>query len=57
MVVQEALRTACQGITTIIIASKLSSVINADRIIVLRKGKIVEKGIHEKLIERKRYYY
>ena len=57
MVVQEALKIASAGITTIIIASKLSSVINADKIIVLRKGRVVEKGTHEKLIERKRYYY
>jgi len=43
--------------TTIIITHKISSVIDADEIIVLDKGKILEKGTHLKLLEKEGLYY
>jgi len=43
--------------TSLIIAHRLSTVKNADEIIVLDKGEIVEKGTHSKLIERKGFYF
>ncbi|KAJ4190304.1 hypothetical protein NW755_005446 [Fusarium falciforme] len=49
-IVQEALNKAAQGRTTIIVAHRLSTIKNADRIVVLKKGKIVESGTHESLI-------
>ena len=49
--VQRALENLMKGRTTIIIAHRLSTVMNADRIIVLEGGTIVQQGTHEELIE------
>ncbi len=46
-----------KGKTVIIIAHRLSTVKNADQIIVLKKGKIIESGNHKKLIEHKGTYF
>lgn len=43
--------------TKIIIAHRISAVRNADEIIILEEGKIVERGTHETLLEEKGYYY
>lgn len=48
--VQQALDVACTGRTCIVIAHRLSTVQNADLICVLKNGKIVEMGNHQKLI-------
>ncbi len=50
--VQKALTNLMKGRTTIVIAHRLSTVVNADHIIVLDKGKIVESGTHAQLIEK-----
>ena len=42
--------------TSIVIAHRLSTVRNADKIIVVDSGKIVEEGTHESLVKRKGYY-
>ena len=49
--VQKALDNLMKGRTTIVIAHRLSTVMNADRIIVLDAGTIVQEGIHRELIE------
>ena len=49
-IVQKALDRASKGRTTIVIAHKLTTIRNADNIVVLNKGQIVEQGTHESLI-------
>ncbi|HVK03401.1 MAG TPA: ABC transporter ATP-binding protein, partial [Armatimonadaceae bacterium] len=50
--IQQALETLLAGRTSLIIAHRLSTVRNADRILVLEKGRLVESGRHEELLER-----
>ncbi len=56
-VVQKALENLMIGKTTFLIAHRLSTVINADRILVLDKGEIIEQGSHKELLEKKGKYY
>jgi len=46
-----------KGKTVIVVAHRLSTVKNADQIIVLEKGKIIESGNHETLTNKKGAYY
>jgi len=54
--IQAALEAAMQGRTTFVIAHRLSTVENADKILVLDKGQIIEEGTHEGLLARKGRY-
>lgn len=54
--VQDALERLQAGRTTIIIAHRLSTVVHADRIVVLDRGRIVEEGRHTELLARKGAY-
>ena len=54
--IQEAMEKVTQGRTTIVIAHRLTTVRNVDRIIVLDHGKIVEEGNHETLLQKNGYY-
>jgi len=55
-VVQDALENMMQNRTSIVIAHRLSTVKNADLIVVMKKGRIVEQGTHEELISKKGTY-
>ncbi len=55
--IQEALETLVKGRTTIAIAHRLSTLYNADRIIVLNHGRIEEQGAPQKLMESKGAFY
>jgi subfamily B ATP-binding cassette protein MsbA len=54
--VQQALERAMEGRTVLIIAHRLSTVKNADRILVLQDGRIVEEGTHEQLLAKGTLY-
>ncbi len=56
-IVQEAINRLMQNRTSIVIAHRLSSIQNADCIIVLKDGKIVEKGSHKDLMAMEGEYY
>ncbi|KAM4028832.1 ATP-binding cassette sub-family B member 5-like isoform 2-T2 [Anomaloglossus baeobatrachus] len=56
-VVQQALDQARKGRTCIIIAHRLSTVQNADLIIVMKNGKVIEKGTHQQLLANRGEYY
>lgn len=53
----EALKTAIQGRTTLIVASRLSSLRQCDQIVVLSGGKIVQQGTHDELLDQPGIYH
>lgn len=55
--IQKTLKQVMKGRTTLIIAHRISSVKDADHIIYLNDGEIIEEGTHEELIELKGQYY
>ena len=54
--VQAALDRLVKGRTTFVVAHRLSTVVKADRIVVLREGRVVEEGTHSALLRRGGYY-
>ena len=48
--IQQTLRKARQGRTTLVVAHRLSTIADADEILVLKKGRIVERGPHSRLL-------
>lgn len=54
--VQEALETAMNGRTVILIAHRMSTIINADMIVVMENGKVTETGTHDYLLETSKFY-
>jgi len=56
ILIQEALDELCKGRTTLVVAHRLSTVRNADRIVVVSRGKIIEEGTHDALITENGVY-
>lgn len=56
-VIQESLEVLSKGRTTITIAHRLTTIQNADLIVVMTADGIIEKGNHQELMENKAYYY
>lgn len=56
-IVQEGMDRLMKGRTTFVIAHRLSTVRNSDCIMVLEQGRIIERGTHDQLIEKKGRYY
>ena len=55
--IQDAIDTVIKGRTSFVIAHRLSTIVNADVILVVRDGKIIERGTHSELMKQKGYYY
>ncbi len=55
--IQDALGKLMKGRTTLIVAHRLSTIQNADKIIVMHKGKIIEEGTHQELLTNHGMYY
>ena len=54
--IQNALETVTASRTTLVIAHRLSTIVNSDIILVVRGGKIVERGTHKQLLKENGYY-
>lgn len=55
--IQDAINTIMKGRTTFIVAHRLSTIRNADLILVLHNGQIIEQGNHKELLEKQGEYY
>ncbi|MBY0121854.1 ABC transporter ATP-binding protein [Bacillus sp. S/N-304-OC-R1] len=55
--IQEALQELMKGRTSFVIAHRLNTIQNADRIFVLHEGKIIEEGTHQSLLKQKGFYF
>lgn len=55
--IQKAFLTMMEGRTSFIVAHRLSTIREADVILVMKEGKIIEQGTHETLLEQKGFYY
>ena len=56
-VIQYAIDNVMRNHTTFIVAHRLSTIVNADKILVIKNGKIQEMGRHQELMDKKGYYY
>ncbi len=55
--IMDSLKDFYKGRTVVVVAHRLSTVMNADQIVVLEKGEVVEKGTHNELIQKKAAYF
>lgn len=57
MKIQDAFATLMEGRTCFMVAHRLSTIKNADIILVMNKGNIIEQGTHDELLKKKGFYY
>ena len=57
LMVQEAFERMMEGRTSFIVAHRLSTIRTADRILVMKDGRVIEQGRHEELLEKKGFYW
>lgn len=55
--IQQAIDEVMKGKTCFIVAHRLSTIVNADVILVMKDGKIIEQGKHEELLKKEGFYY
>ncbi|WP_064094362.1 ABC transporter ATP-binding protein [Rossellomorea aquimaris] len=55
--IQEALKRLMEGRTSIVVAHRLNTILQADQILVLDGGEIIESGTHEQLLEKQGFYH
>lgn len=55
--IQDAILTVIKGRTSFVIAHRLSTIVDADIILVVQEGKIIERGTHTELMDKKGFYY
>ena len=55
--IQDAFNKLMEGRTSFIVAHRLSTIQNADIILVMKDGKIIEQGNHNELLDKKGFYY
>ena len=56
-VIQNAIKSILKGRTSFVVAHRLSTIVNSDKILVIQDGKITESGTHSELMKFKGYYY
>ncbi|MCL2231302.1 MAG: ABC transporter ATP-binding protein, partial [Treponema sp.] len=57
MLLQDAIHTLLEGRTSFVIAHRLSTIRGADIILVIDDGKIIERGTHTELMNKREHYY
>jgi ATP-binding cassette subfamily B protein len=55
--IQEGLLKLMEGRTSFVIAHRLSTIRDADVVLVINEGRIIERGTHQELLDRRGFYY
>ncbi len=55
--IQQAMDAVIAGRTSFVIAHRLKTILNSNKIVVLKDGNVIEEGSHEKLLADKGFYY